>query len=150
MSCPVKVRPHHVAMFTKDLQATCDWWEDIFGFKKMFQNKFFLPDYGEADMAWVKVSEELYIELYDFPGLDETAAQHYWHEYGTKHLCLWVEDEDWDEMIAYLESKGVEITVRAEHDPEKLGKTTSTKVIFFNDPNGNTIEMQQSFRPGEY
>jgi len=150
MSCPVKVRPHHVAMFTKDLQATCDWWEDIFGFKKMYQNKFFLPDYGEADMAWVKVSEDLYIELYDFPGLDETAAQHYWHEYGTKHLCLWVEDEDWDELIAYLESKGVEITVRAEHSPDKLGKPSSTKVIFFNDPNGNTVEMQQSFRPGEY
>lgn len=137
-------------MFTKDLEATCKWWEDIFGFPKMFQNKFFLPDYGEADMAWVKASEDLYIELYDFPGLDDTCAQHYWHEYGTKHLCLWVEDEDWDTLIAYLEGKGVEITVRAEHEPEKLGKTTSTKVIFINDPNGNTIELQQSFRPGEY
>lgn len=150
MSCPVKVKPHHVAMFTKDLEATCKWWEDIFGFPKMFQNKFFLPDYGEADMAWVKVSENMYIELYDFPGLDDTCAQHYWHEYGTKHLCLWVEDEDWDTLIAYLEEKGVEITVRAEHEPEKLGKPTSTKVIFINDPNGNTIELQQSFRPGEY
>lgn len=150
MSCPVKVRPHHVAMFTKDIKATCDWWKDIFGFETMFTNSFFLPDYGNALMSWVKVSDELYIELYDFPGLDETAAQHYWHEYGTKHLCLWVEDEDWDAMIAHLESKGVEITVRAEHAPEKLGKTTSTKVIFFNDPNGNTVELQQSFTPGEY
>lgn len=149
MSCPVKVRPHHVAMFTKDLQATVAWWEDIFGFKKMYQNKFFLPDYGEADMAWIKISEELYIELYDFPGLEDHRA-HYWKEYGTKHLCLWVEDEDWDALIAHLESKGVEIKVRAEHSPEKLGKPTSTKVIFFDDPNGNTIELEQSFRPGEY
>lgn len=150
MSCPVKVKPHHVAMFTKDIQATCDWWKDVFGFETMFTNTFFLPDYGNALMAWVKISDELYIELYDFPGLDETAGEHYWHEYGTKHLCLWVEDEDWDAMIEHLESKGVEITVRAEHAPEKLGKTTSTKVIFFNDPNGNTVELQQSFTPGEY
>lgn len=150
MSCPVKVKPHHVAMFTKDLKKTCEWWEDLFGFKTMFQNEFFLPDYGNAQMAWVKISDELYIELYDFPGLADTQAEHYWKEYGTKHLCLYVEDEDWDTMIAYLEEKGVEITVRAEHSPEKLGKPTSTKVIFFNDPNGNTIELEQTFTPGEY
>lgn len=150
MACPVTLKPHHVAMFTKDLTATCKWWEDLFGFKTMFRNNFFLPDYGEADMAWVKISDNFYIELYDFPGLDDTINQHYWHEYGTKHLCFYVEDDEWDKTVAYLEEKGVEITVRAEHGPERLGKTTSTKVIFFNDPNGNTIEMQQTFTPGEY
>lgn len=150
MSCPVKVKPHHVAMFTKDLQKTIEWWDDIFGFKCKFQNKFFLPDYGEAMMAWVQVSDELYIELYDFPGLADTHGEHYWKEYGTKHLCLWVDDQDWDAVIAHLEAKGVQITVRAEHPPEKLGKPTPTKVIFFNDPNGNTVELEQSFRPGEY
>ena len=126
MSCPIKVKPHHVAMFTKDLQATAEWWEDIFGFKKMFQNKFFLPDYGEADMAWVKVSDELYIELYDFPGLEDHRA-HYWKEYGTKHLCLWVEDEDWDAMLAHLESKGVTFTVK-----QKLFSLTIQMAILLN------------------
>ncbi len=150
MGCPVKVKPHHVAMFTKNLEKTCQWWEDIFGFKTMFKNEFFLPDYGNAMMAWVKISEDLYIELYDFPGLADTQAKHYWKEYGTKHLCLYVEDEDWDAMIKHLEDNNVEITVRAEHQPEKLGKPTSTKVIFFNDPNGNTVELQQTFKPGEY
>ena len=149
MSCPVKVRPHHVAMFTKDIHETIKWWDDIFGFKCMFQNEFFLPDYGKALMAWIKFSEELYIELYDFPGLADH-RQHYWKEYGTKHLCLWVEDEDWDAMIAHLESKGIAFTVRAEHPAEILCKPTTTKVVFFDDPNGNTVEMQQSFRPGEY
>ena len=150
MSCPVKVKPHHVAMFTKNLEKTCQWWEDIFGFKKMFQNTFFLPDYGNAEMAWVKIADDFYIELYDFPGLNDTHAEHYWHEYGTKHLCLYVEDEDWEPLLEHLEKNGVEITVRAEHAPEKLGKPTSTKVIFINDPNGDTIELEQSFRPGEY
>lgn len=150
MNCPVKAKPHHVAMFTKDLQQTCEWWEDIFGFKKMYQNNFFLPDYGHADMAWIKISNNFYVELFDFPGLSNDYKERYWKEYGTKHLCLYVEDDDWDVIIKHLEEKGVNITVRAEHPPEKLGKSTPTKVIFFDDPNGNTIELQQTFTPGEY
>ena len=44
------------------------------------------------------------------------------------------------------------IKVRSHHVAmfTKDLQATSTKVIFFNDPNGNTVELQQSFRPGEY
>ena len=150
MSCPVTLHPHHVAMFTKDLTETCKWWEDIFGFKTVFRNNFFLPDYGEADMAWVKISDDFYIELYDFPGLDRDEKEHYWHEYGTKHICFWVEDDKWDTIIEHLKNNNVNITISAEHPPERLHKPTPTKVIFFDDPNGNTIELEQSFTPGEY
>ena len=148
MSCPVKVKPHHVAMFTKDLTKTSEWWMDIFGFPTMYRHNFFLPDYGEADLAWVKISDDFYIELYDFPGLEDNT--HYWKEYGTKHLCFYGEDDDWDAMIEHLEANNINITVRAEHTPDRLGKPTNTKVIFFDDPNGNTVEIQQTFTPGEY
>lgn len=150
MSSPVKVKPHHVAMFTKDIKETSDWWEKIFGFKKMFQNGFYLPDYGEADMAWIKVADDFYIELYDFPGLEDTQDDHYWKEYGTKHICFYVEDEDFDKMVDHLEANDVPISVKAEHSPERLGKQTTTRVIFFSDPNGNRIELQETFTPGEY
>lgn len=151
MSCPVTVHPHHAAIFSSDLDRTAAWWEDIFSFKKMFENVFFLPDYGNARMAWMKApADNFYIELYDFPGLDTTHGEHYWHEYGTKHVCLYVQDDQWDEMIKHLEDKGCVITVRGEHPPEKLGRPTSCKVVFINDPDNNTVEVQQSFTPGEY
>ena len=70
--------------------------------------------------------------------------------YGTKHVCLWVEDDQWDALIAHLEEKGANIVVRAEHPPEKLNKPTSCKVIFLLDPDGTSVEVQQSFTPGEY
>lgn len=149
MSCPVQFHPHHVAVFCSDINRSIQWWEEVFGAKKKFSNEFFLPDYGKAQMAWMQI-DSLYIELYDFPGLAPETNEQYWKTYGTKHLCLYVADEDWDKMIAHLESKGVEIFVRAEHPPEKLSKPTSTKVIFLNDPDGNRVEVQQTFTPGDY
>lgn len=152
MSCPVKVHAHHVACFATDLDRTVAWWEEMFGFKKMFEGPFFLPDYGNARMAWVKCpTSDFYIELYDFPGLPGGSNMpDYWKTYGTKHVCLWVEDDQWDALIAHLEEKGAKIVVRAEHPPEKLNKPTSCQVIFLLDPDGTSVEVQQSFTPGEY
>ena len=151
MSCPVSVYPHHTGIFVSDLDRTAAWWEELFGFKKMFENTFFLPDYGHARMTWMKApTANFYVELYDFPGLEPFNNQHYWHEYGTKHLCLAVDDADFDTLVKFLDDKGVTITIRAEHKPEQLGKPSPCKVIFINDPDGNTIEVEQSYTPGEY
>lgn len=149
MSRQVTVKPHHVGIFVSDIDRSIAWWDEMFGFKKMFENTFFLPDYGHARMAWVKAGE-LYLELYDFPGLEPFNREHYWHEYGTKHICYAVADEDFDDLVAFLKEKGVTITVEACHPAEKLGKPSPCKVIFINDPDGNTVEIQQSFTPGDY
>lgn len=150
MSCPVKVLPHHVGIFVSDLDRAAAWWEEMFGFKKMFENTFFLPDYGNARMAWIKVGS-IYIELYDFPGLSPLDKKRYWKEYGTKHICLYTADDEFDTLVKYLEEKGVTITIRAEHSAEKFtGRGANCKVVFIDDPDGNTIEIEQSFTPGEY
>lgn len=151
MSCPVTVYPHHVGVFSSDLDRTAAWWEEMLGFTKMFENTFFLPDYGHARMAWMKApASPFYIELYDFPGLNAFNREHYWHEYGTKHVCLYVKDDEFDTLVKHLEDKGVKITIRAQHPPELLHRPAPCKVIFIDDPDGNTVEIEQSYTPGEY
>jgi catechol 2,3-dioxygenase-like lactoylglutathione lyase family enzyme len=120
----------------------------MFGFQKVFENTFFLPDYGNARIAWVK-RDGFYIELYDFPGLT-TDNSLYWKTYGTKHVSLWVDDGgDFDKLRDYLKSKGVPVVVEAEHPGEKLGRPESCRVMFVLDPDGTSIEIQESFPPGE-
>lgn len=148
MSCPVNVHPHHVGIFTSDIDRSIAWWEEMFGFTKKFENVFFLPDYGNARMAWMK-KDNFYVELYDFPGL-ETDASKYWKTYGTKHFCLYVDDNDFDTLRNYLVEKGVKVVVEATHPPEKLKKPSVCKVMFILDPDGTSIEIQQSYTPGDY
>lgn len=149
MSCPVEVYPHHVGIFVSDIDRAVTWWEEMLGFEKMFENAFFLPDYGNARMAWVK-KNSMYIELYNFPGLDPESNEAYWKTYGTKHVCLYTKDEDFDTLRDYLKEKRVQFIVEATHPPEKLNKPTACKVMFILDPDGTRVEIQQSFTPGEY
>ncbi len=148
MGCPVEVHPHHVGIFASDIDRAVAWWEEMLGFDKMFENTFFLPDYGNARMAWVK-KDGFYIELYDFPGL-ETDNSTYWKTYGTKHVSLFVDTGDFETLRDYLKEKGVSIVVEAEHPPEKLQRPEPCKVMFILDPDGTTVEIQESFTPGEY
>ena len=148
MSCPVDVHPHHVGIFVSNIDTSIAWWEEMLGFKKMFENTFFLPDYGDARMAWIK-KDSFYIELYDFPGL-RTDNSEYWKTYGTKHISLYTKDEDFDTLRDYLKEKGVSVVVEAEHPSEKTKKPGTSKVMFVLDPDGTSVEIQQSFTPGEY
>ena len=148
MSCPVNVHPHHVGIFVSSLDHSVAWWEEMLGFEKKFENVFFLPDYGDARIAWMK-KDDFYIELFDFPGL-RTDNSGYWKTYGTKHVSLFVADEDFDTLRDYLKEKGVPIVVEAEHPAEKLKKPGSTKVMFVLDPDGTSVEIQQTYTPGDY
>jgi catechol 2,3-dioxygenase-like lactoylglutathione lyase family enzyme len=148
MSCPVNVHPHHVGIFVSSIDRSVSWWEEMLGFEKKFENVFFLPDYGDARIAWLE-KDRFYIELFDFPGL-RTDNSNYWKTYGTKHVCLYVADEDFDTLRSYLKEKGVQIVVEAEHSMEKLKKPGSTKVVFVLDPDGTSAEIQQTYHPGDY
>ena len=146
----IKLKAHHVGMFVEDLEVTVAWWKDVFGFEKVYEGGFFLPDYGEARMFWIDAGSIL-IECFEFKGLDKLDRQRYWKEYGAKHVSLAMDiDDDFDGFVKGLEEKGVNITVRATHSAERLAAqfgpeyTKDSKVIFIDDPSGNTIEIQQN------
>lgn len=142
VSGPVKLYPHHFGVFCSNLERSVLWWEEILGFTKMDEQTCFLPDYGHARMAWLKLGD-IYVELFDFPGLQELSNEEYWGTYGTKHLCLCTKDEDFDAFLAYLDEKNVPVIVRAEHPPEVTRKPEGmVRAIFINDPDGNRVEIQ--------
>ena len=146
----VKLKAHHVGMFVADLEESVAWWKDIFDFEKVYEGDFFLPDYGEARMFWIDAGTIL-IECFEFKGLAKLDRERYWREYGTKHVSLTLgADDDFDGFVRYLEDKGVNITVRATHSAARLTAqfgseyTKDAKVVFIDDPSGNTIEIQQN------
>ena len=145
-----KIIPHHIAMFVSDMDQTIAWWKDIFGFEKKYEGNFFLPDYGEVRMFWIDAGS-IMIEFMEFKGLEKLDREQYWKEYGAKHLSLCIDGyENFDPFVKELEEKGVNITVRATHTKERLSEqfgpeyTVDTKVVFIDDPDGNTIEVQQN------
>lgn len=151
MGEPIRLHPHHVGVFCSNLERSVDWWEDILGFQKMAERTCFLPDYGHARLAWLKL-DEIYVELFDFPGLQNPSNEDYWGTYGTKHLCLHTNESEFDAFLRFLEEKKVPVIVRAEHPPEVTEQDGMVRAVFINDPDGNRVEIQsaQVWRgPGE-
>ena len=149
----IKLRPHHAAMFVSDMDRTTAWWKDIFGFEKRYEGGFYLPSYGEARMFWIDAGSIL-IECFEFKGLEKLdRKERYWKEYGTKHISFTLENNDeFDAFVAMLEEKGVTIAIRTTHPAERLSAQfgpapeyqKDSKVVFIEDPDGNTIEIQQN------
>lgn len=138
---PIKLHPHHVAVFSSNLERSVLWWEEILGFRKMSERTCFLPDYGHARMAWLGL-DDIYVELFDFPGLQEPSNDDYWGTYGTKHLCLYTKTEEFDDFLCFLKEKGVPIIVKAEHPRRGAEDSEMVRAIFINDPDGNRVEIQ--------
>ena len=139
-----------MGMLVADMDATVAWWKDLFGFEKVYEGQFFLPDYGEARMFWIDAGTIL-IECFEFKDLAKLDRERYWKKYGAKHVSICVEEaEDFDAFVKMAEEKGVNITVRATHTKERLSAqfgpeyTQDSKVVFIDDPSGNTVEVQQN------
>ncbi len=147
--CPVKLYVHHVAIFTSNLERSIAWYEEMLGFKKVFQNDFPLPDGGLSRMAWVK-GPDCYLELYDYPDKPAPAPEAYWGTLGTKHLCLYAKDDEFEKIRSYLRSKKVTFTVEHKWDEKFNRKPGGCRVIFILDPDGTPIEIQDTFTPELY
>lgn len=147
--CPVELYVHHVAIFTSNIERSIAWYEEMLGFKKVFQNDFPLPDGGLSRMAWVK-GPDCYIELYDYPAKPAPSPDTYWGTLGTKHLCLFTRDEEFEKLRDYLKAKKVTFTIEHKWDEKFNRKPGGCRVIFILDPDGTPIEIQDTFTPELY
>jgi catechol 2,3-dioxygenase-like lactoylglutathione lyase family enzyme len=147
--CPVELYVHHVAIFTSDIRRSIAWYEEMLGFKKVWQNDFPLPDGGLTTMAWVK-GPDCYIELYDYPKKTPPAQEMYWSTLGTKHISLFVKDGEFEKIRDYLKSKKVTFIVETKWEEPLINRKSGCKVIFILDPDGTPIEIQEGFTPEKY
>ena len=144
---PFKLYFHHIGIFVSDMDKSIQWYDEMLGYKLAFRKMFDLPNQGLVEMAWIKHNNH-YIELYNYRTSQKPfTMEEHMGSLGTKHLCLYVDDDDLGPLTAYLESKNVEFWVKHHWPEESTGKPNGCGVIYIKDPDGILIEIQQLY-PG--
>jgi lactoylglutathione lyase len=118
----------HVALSTKDIDRSLDFYVNKLGFAEMFR----LEREGRLWIVYLRVTDTQFIEL--FPdGVGDGAPP--FANIGFNHLCL--EVDDLDASITELKGRGVTLTAE-----KKLGVDHNYQA-WIADPEGNRIELMQ-------
>jgi catechol 2,3-dioxygenase-like lactoylglutathione lyase family enzyme len=113
----------HMALFVSDLQKSRWFYEDFLGYAEPYNLK---RDDGSVRIAFIKINEDQYIELFtDNPK----------QEGQLNHIAFYTDSAEG--LRAYLASQGVNV-------PEKAGKGKIGNSNFnITDPDGHTVEIVQ-------
>ena len=111
----------HLAVYVSDLAKARAFYEDLLGYDEPFTLP--KPD-GSVQMAFVKINDHQWIELFNQPNAGE--GQLY-------HIALYTDNAD--RMRDYLASKGVKV-------PAAVGKgRIGNKNFMVKDPDGHDVEI---------
>jgi catechol 2,3-dioxygenase-like lactoylglutathione lyase family enzyme len=118
----------HMALFVSDLNKSRQFYRDFLGFAEAFK----LPkDDGSDRIAFIKINEDQYIELFHEPPREDGRVY---------HISFYTDDAEG--LRKQLGAKGVKV-------PDKLGvgkiKNTQFSVT---DPDGHSVEMVQYLPEG--
>jgi catechol 2,3-dioxygenase-like lactoylglutathione lyase family enzyme len=114
------------------MKRSIKFYRDILGFSVM--GKLVLQD-GNFLIVYLKTKNGAIVELFEYTEkgkplpavLDD-------HDFGYKHMCFSVDDVD--SYASYLKSHDVKFLVEP-----KNASTTPLRLAFFQDPDGNKIEI---------
>jgi catechol 2,3-dioxygenase len=117
----------HILVRVLDLERSKKFYTEVLGFKVLEED----PEHGGTFLALDGQSHA--IDLFQVKD-PEAALRHTPGVRGLGHIAFRVESEDaLKEAYATLQAQGVEITRSIDH--------VSQKSIYFNDPDGNTLEI---------
>jgi lactoylglutathione lyase len=134
LSQPTVVRPRilgvaHLAVYVSDLTRARAFYRDLLGFDEPFTLP--KPD-GSVDIAFVKINDHQWIELFNRPSAGEGQLN---------HIAFYTDDAD--RLRDYLASRGVEV-------PGTVGTgRTGNKNFTVKDPDGHTVELVE-YRPDSW
>ncbi|PVZ15073.1 VOC family protein [Actinomycetospora cinnamomea] len=129
---PVDERPastarglHHTALVSSDVERTVHFYQDVLGFPltELIDNR----DYPGSSHFFHDIGNGNLLAFFDFPGLDLGPYAEVLG--GLHHVAISVDPERWQELVARLESAGVEHEVH------------SGVSVYFRDPDGARIEL---------
>lgn len=121
---------HHVAILTDNYEVSKHFYTEILGFTVIAET------YREARQSYkldLAVNGTYQIELFSFPEYRERAS--FPEAKGLRHLAFAVDDVE--ASAAYLKEKGVSV------QEVRIDELTGKKFVFFNDPNGQPLELYE-------
>ena len=71
-------------------------------------------------------------------------------ELGVKHISLFVEPDEWDELMAHIKEQEVNILFEARWPEAMFNVPGGIGVAYITDPDGIPIELQEAFHPGQH
>jgi catechol 2,3-dioxygenase-like lactoylglutathione lyase family enzyme len=116
------VRPNHLALQVKDIQASAKFYRDVLGLQPVP-----VPDDLKAIRAWFKIGESQQIHL--LAGRTEPVV----NDRNGSHFAVFVENIDQTE--AFLKKRNLTYHLQVRFD--------GVKQIYFADPDGYLIECNQ-------
>lgn len=128
---------HHVGIFTPDLQASEEFYRNVFGFEVLFRIDG--GDEGEFDITFIE-KDGLQIELVqpkeDTRRVDAEAMN------CLNHIALRCSDTR--AVVSALQEKGVSLeTEEAQHVKDFGAKGRDIDIVFLRGPAGERIEIYQ-------
>ncbi len=121
---------HHIAILTDKYEISKKFYTDILGFKILKETYRAERNSYKLDL---EINGKYQIELFSFPDYRERAS--YPEAKGLRHLAFEVDDLEAD--IEFLRSKGVEV------QDIRIDEITLKRFAFFNDPNGQPLELYE-------
>ena len=121
---------HHIAILTDDYERSKRFYTEILGFTVIRETYRAARQSYKLDLA---IAGKYQVELFSFPDYRERGS--YPEAKGLRHLAFAVDNVD--EAAAELRAKGVAT------EPVRIDELTQKKFIFFNDPNGQPLELYE-------
>jgi glyoxylase I family protein len=121
---------HHIAILTDDYQRSKRFYTEVLGFEIIRETYRKERDSYKLDLS---IAGKYQVELFSFPDYRERGS--YPEAKGLRHLAFAVDDVD--AAAAELHAKGVEVEM------VRVDELTQRKFVFFNDPNGQPLELYE-------
>ena len=121
---------HHVAILTDNYELSKHFYTEVLGFTIIAETYREERKSYKLDLA---INGVYQIELFSFPDYRERGS--YTEAKGLRHLAFAVDNVEASAL--YLKSKNVEV------QPVRVDELTGKRFVFFNDPNGQPLELYE-------
>lgn len=122
---PLRVRGlHHVALNTRDLEASTAFYAAVFGFERGRRTRF----------RQVLHSGPLELHLFQAPEADVAAKSRNWRHLGVQHIAFSVSGDDIERVADVVARFSVAVEGPVEDD--------AGRALYVRDPDGNVIELR--------
>src|SRR5450432_3146154 len=121
---------HHIAIITDDYEVSNKFYTEVLGFEIIREVYRKERDSYKLDLS---VNGKYQIELFSFSDYCERPG--YPEAKGLRHLAFAVENVE--QAATELKSKGVKV------EDIRIDEYTNKKFTFFNDPNGQPLELYE-------